>query len=390
MRFRGILKKLSIAICIVTLGLCVVAFGVSLSSENGINHVDSNRSGDVILKEKIFGMTIITGNNIRVDGEIDGTVFVFGNGIDINSNIIGDLICFGNNVRANGEINGNSYLFAQTVEFNGKITRDLIGFGATVSVNKDGMVERDMLAFAATNNMLGNVGGNYTAYGNMSNVDGTVGGDVHIEGNMSVGNNSVIKGGLTQVNDKEDKIADGAKVSGEVKYTYKSYTNGEVSTNRRIWNIIRSFMFSIILGVIIWLLVIFFVPSFIEKGATLLERPLQIVGLGALIFIVVPIVSIIAFITVVGIPIGVIALILYGILIYLSKYITSIVIGNFIVRRFNLKSFHNNFWYVLGAFVVLILLSKVPYLNVILSIACICIAFGVVFYRNYKNAYIGN
>ena len=388
MRFKGILRKLLITICIVTVGLYVVVFGASLSSERGVNHVGS-KSEDLILKEKIFGITVITGNNISVNGEIDGTTLVFGNWIEINSNIVGDLICFGNNVNVNGEIDGNSYLFAQTVKFNGKLTRDLIGFAATVSVGEDGKIERDMLAFAATHNMFGNIGRNYSTYGNLSNVNGAVGGDIHIEGNMSVGDNAVIKGSLTQVNDKEDKVADGARVSGEINYTYKSYEKTEVSMSNRIWNAVKSFIFSIILGVIIWLLVIFFDPSFIEKGMVLLERPLQTVGLGALILVVVPIVSVIIFITIVGIPIGIIALILYGVLIFLSRYLTSIVVGNFIVRRFNLKNFHNNFWYVLGAFAVLILLSKVPYLNVIVTIACICIAFGMVFYRNNKNAYIG-
>lgn len=389
MRFKEFFRKVLIAICIVTMGLTVVAFGVNSSSETGVNHISPNQGSDVVLKEKIFGITVINGNNIRVDEEIDGTALVFGNGIDINSDINGDLICFGNNIKLNGKIDGNSYVFAHTVELNENITRDLFGFAANMSVSDDGSVDRDVVSFASNNNMLGNVGRNYTAYGASSNIDGTIGGNTHVEGGMMVGDNAVIDGSLTQVNNEEDKVSDGARISGEVKYLYKDY-NTEIPLSNRILNTVKSFIFSIVLGIIIWLIVVFLAPSFVEKGITLLEKPVQTIGLGAIIFMVVPIVSIIILFTVVGIPISIIALILYGILIYLSQYLASIVIGNFIVRRFNLKSFHNNFWYVLGTFVILILLSKIPYLGVIISIACICISFGVMFYRSYKkDAYIG-
>ncbi len=385
MRFKLYSKKIMFFVFLFIAVLNFSAFGIN----EGINHITPTQGSDVILNEKVFGITVITGNNININADVDGTALIFGNGINVKSNINGDLLSFGNYIQIDGNVDGNSYLFGNNINLNGKITRDLFGFASSVSITDKAEVLRDAISFSRINDISGNIGRNITTFADSTNIKGTISGNAHVTGSMLIGDNAIIKGNLSQVNDREDKVSNGAQILGESKYTYMNFNGKDITMAQRITEFMRSFIFFVVLGIFIWLLVIFLNPLFIEKGVDLLERPLQTMGVGAIIIIATPIAALITFITIVGIPIGIIGLMVYGILIFLSKFLSSIFIANFVVKRFNLKRFHNNFWYVLGMLVIVGLLSELPYLNAVITIASICIAFGVIFFRNYKNSYVG-
>ncbi|MCL2323072.1 MAG: hypothetical protein FWC47_13340 [Oscillospiraceae bacterium] len=381
-------KKLFVAVCLFALCLGFTVFATNTAS-GGVNFFSPpNQVSDVVLNQKVFGITVITGNNIDVSADIDGTSIVFGNGIDIKGNINGDLISFGNYITMEGSVDGNSYLFGNSISLIGKVSRDFFGFGSNISIKDSAQVLRDVIMFSANNTVTGNVGRNISSYAGTTSLNGSIGGNAYIEGSMNLNSSATINGNLNQVNDKEDSL-NGAKVSGDVKYTYRNPNVNEITMAQRISSTIRSFIFFLILGTVIWLIVIFLKPSFIKKGMDLLEKPLQTIGLGAIILIVAPIAIIITLITIVGIPIGIISAMIYGILIYLSRFLFSIIIANFLVKKLNLKSFHNNFWYVLLTFLIVSILSKIPYLSTILAIAYVCAVFGMVFYKNHKDSYIG-
>jgi hypothetical protein len=63
-------------------------------------------------------------------------------------------------------------------------------------------------------------------------------------------------------------------------------------------------------------------------------NPLSSLGWGALILFVTPIAAIIVCCTVIGLPVGIIALVLYGIAIYLSQIPVALCIGRLIFGRF--------------------------------------------------------
>ncbi len=390
MKYKNFLKKIFVTIIILMASLCCLAYGANTFLENGANVPSSGSSGNIEINEKILGVTFILGNNVNVNEAIDGTVFIFANGINVRNNINGDLMCFGNNIQIEGEVDGNAYFFGQSLNFNGKSTRDLFAFAANIIVSDKAEVLRDIFIGTGNGSINGKIGRNLSSYSGDTNIKGTIGGDVHIEGNMFIDSNSEIKGSLTQKNDKEDAV-NNAKVLGEKKFIYNATREKETySMQNRIYNVVKSLIYFVVVGILIWLIIIFLFPSFIEKGVNLLDRPLQTIGIGAIILIAAPVATIITFITVVGIPIGIIALILYGVLIYLSSFITCVVLANYIARKFNLRSFHNNFWYVLATLMVVGIMQRLPFINIFIGIFCVCVGFGVVFYRGYKENYLAS
>ena len=64
------------------------------------------------------------------------------------------------------------------------------------------------------------------------------------------------------------------------------------------------------------------------------SNPLSSLGWGALILVATPIAAIIVCCTVIGLPAGIISLVLYGIAIYLSQIPVALCIGRLIIGRF--------------------------------------------------------
>src|SRR6185503_14244008 len=78
-----------------------------------------------------------------------------------------------------------------------------------------------------------------------------------------------------------------------------------------------------------------------RAGDSVYNSTLRSLGYGLLFFVAMPIISIIAFITLIGVPIGIILLLSYIILILFATCITSVVASNWLN---NLRNSEFNFW----------------------------------------------
>ncbi|MDD5702847.1 MAG: hypothetical protein PHU23_12455, partial [Dehalococcoidales bacterium] len=67
--------------------------------------------------------------------------------------------------------------------------------------------------------------------------------------------------------------------------------------------------------------------------AAIRDYPLSALGWGALLFFVTPLAALVVMFTVIGIPLGLLALIIWGILLYLSQIPVALLIGWLIVSR---------------------------------------------------------
>jgi hypothetical protein len=116
-----------------------------------------------------------------------------------------------------------------------------------------------------------------------------------------------------------------------------------------------------------------------KAGDTVFNKALKSSGFGLLFFIAVPIAAIIAFITIIGVPVGLLLLFNYIILILLATVITSLVAAHWINNRFNYKwSYWKLVFTALGIFIVLKLISLMPFLGWFIVLLAICMAFGAI------------
>jgi len=132
------------------------------------------------------------------------------------------------------------------------------------------------------------------------------------------------------------------------------------------------------MALLIILIVQYLFSATMKKAAdTVFNKSLTSLGIGFLFCIAVPIAAIIAFVTIIGVPVGLLLLFGYIVLILLATVITSDVAANWFNNRLN-KNW--NFWAIsfvaFGIFIILKLISFTPFVGWLIMILVVCMAFG--------------
>ena len=112
-------------------------------------------------------------------------------------------------------------------------------------------------------------------------------------------------------------------------------------------------------------------------AASIRFRPWLSLGWGAIILCATPIAAIITFITVIGVPVGLIGLTLYGIAIYLSQLVVGLFIGYWIIGYFSKVESRGVLTGALAlGFLILTLLKLIPYIGFPLWLATVLFGIG--------------
>ncbi|MEG0476023.1 MAG: hypothetical protein RR548_10025, partial [Carnobacterium sp.] len=140
--------------------------------------------------------------------------------------------------------------------------------------------------------------------------------------------------------------------------------------------LLMKILFSIIAPLVVWLFVRWIRPEFWPNVAEKIAvSPLRVLGFGALAVVLIPIVSILLMITVIGIPLSFILLALYGVAFYVSKIIFSVFIGFWFQKRFNWSN-ARAFWLFLLGLIILSILGAIPIIGMIVGLVIAFFGMG--------------
>jgi cytoskeletal protein CcmA (bactofilin family) len=282
-------------------------------------------SRDETVKSDLF----ITGARARIDGTVDGDVFFFGQSLDISGHIKGDAIVFGQSVRINGQIDGNIRSFANNLTITGTVGKNVLTFNEVVNLDSAGKVGGSLMAFAQSVGVDGRLGRDLLLMDGETTITGTVDGEVQVKGrNMSIAPSAEVGGPIRYEGDNPASVASGAKLASPVEYTKREHKSQYMEGHYYLWRVIWTAAF-VLFGLVLFLLL----PKFSEETVRAGERFGAPVGLGVLVFFAVPIAAIIACITVVGIPLGVLTFALWILGLFSAEIVVGAVLGNWILGR---------------------------------------------------------
>ena len=297
------------------------------------------RSGETITVasgEIIDDDLYVAGSDIVIDGIIDGDLWAVGSEITINGTVNGSVIAVGQTITVNGEIAHAARLAGETLSINGNIKGDLLAFGGNVNIAGTAKIGGDFLVGARSSRIDGAIAGDIKGGAGEISITNGVGGDVELEvDQLTIASTATVQGNLTYTSDNEADIQSGAQVKGVTTHNIpeaeepakKGIFAGLVSA---LTGKILAFLMILVIGIIIILVT---VRKPISMSDSIRNNTWQTLGWGALILFVTPIAAIIVCFTVVGIPIALIALALWGIALYLSQIPVALCIGRLIIRR---------------------------------------------------------
>jgi hypothetical protein len=351
------MKKRVAILLVALLIMTVTIFSFGDSVIKAANYLKVNEG------ELIKGDFIVAGSEVNNMGTVTGDLIAGTEDFYNNGQVGGDIIVGTNHANIEGEVDGDVRIGAQTLDIGGIIHKNVTAFSNRLIV--DGIVEGSLTAFGNSVIITGEVGGDYRGAMASTSINGIIKGNVDLRTRqIDFGPSAVIEGNLIYRSPHKIIIPEGA-VNGNVKWIeskdteiekekWQSQFNGFGS----IWKILSGVGY-LLIGIVLYLLARRF---FINSGRQIKTKPGLSIGIGFLILIVTPIAALLFMITIIGIPLSLITLIVYGLAIYLTR----LPVAQFISQLISRKDEGSLFTFVIGL-ILLTVAVKIPYAGFVFS-----------------------
>jgi cytoskeletal protein CcmA (bactofilin family) len=273
----------------------------------------------VRIEGRVEGDLVAMADRIRISGEVTGNVVVVGDEIDVEGVVQGSLYAAGDRVQIDGEVRGHVYAAAEDLMLleAGRVGRDAATAGERVRI--EGEVARDLFVAGRTIDVQGRIGRNLLVRGDeVTLLDAaSVGGD--FDARLPEGH--------------APEIAPGASIGGE---RIEGVLDHEGHAHRSRWMRPGFYMRTLVLmasAFLVGMLLHLVRPGLFEHALPAAADFFRELGLGFVTLVVTPVAIAIACVTVVGIPIGLMALFAFVTGLFLSGIVVAALLGQAVLGR---------------------------------------------------------
>jgi cytoskeletal protein CcmA (bactofilin family) len=276
---------------------------------------------------------IFFGQSLRINGAVDGDVIAFGNSVDVNGRVTGDLISFAQSVHVTGEIDGNIRSFSNNLTLSGRVGKNVIAFLEKWSLEPEGKIGGSLTIFAETLSLDGKIGRDLLAFAGFTNLDGSIGGGMDLRGGtLAIGPTAKIDGkALFECQSAKYKpdVSPEAKLASPLEVRIAEPHKEHAAAGAIVWKCIWTaavFLFGVVL--------FFLWPKFAGDAVRSADRYGASFGLGGLVLCGLPIAAVIACVTVVGLALGLTALLTWLlVLLFAAQLIVGAWLGEKLIGR---------------------------------------------------------
>lgn len=335
----------------------------------------------------------ITGGKIVVTEPVVGDLLVAGGSVIINGPVGADLMAAGGNLIINSAVGDDLRAAGGDITLTSSIGGDVMIYGGSVTIPSGVVVEGDIIVGAGTLHLGGTVRGNMRVDAGTVNFSGVVNGDAKVYAEEQINLNGRIEGDtsfaapevvLGQNADFGNNIAYWTKdgemdfgqtpVGGQAIFTPelrqpKSHGSGlraERAVRRGMAAAFGAFFFGTLLSGILAIVlgVLLFKGTFREAGEVLHLNFWKGLGIGILTYLLLPIAAILAIFTLIGIPVGLLFLMLFVFAVIFGRIIAAMAFAAWMERRRVTQWSTGRFILAsLGFFILLKLVNIVPFLG---------------------------
>lgn len=349
---------------------------------------------DIVISQPVYEDLYIAGGNITINASIYGDLIIAGGTIIINDTVTSDILLAGGTVTFNGFVGDDIRCAGGKIHIAKNVTGDVVVTGGHVTIDKTVTIG-GLLASGGDITIDGNINGDVRgAFGDLV-LNGKITGNVDCRGG-SITINGII-GGKSVLSARYILIERNALFNNDVRYwseqspiDFKQHIQSGKATydpSLRIrsdkWyylgaNTFFTLLWYLGMALLMTLIIQYLFSGTMKRAAdTIFNHTLKSLGFGFLFFIAVPIAAVLAFVTVIGVPVGLLLIFSYITLILLATIVISVVTANWINNRYNKKW---NFWRLsfvaFGIFILLKLVFLTPIVGWLILILLACIAFG--------------
>lgn len=257
---------------------------------------------------------IVAADRTHIDGDVDGDLIVWSREVTVNGHIKGDILGFAEELHANGPVDGNIRVFAQSFSLESSVTRNVMAWCRDIDLNEKSTVGGTLTMGGADLNLNGSVGGDALLMGDNIDVDGSMGHDMMIRSaDLSIGPEAQVKGQVKFTGRNQPSVSPSAKLASPVQVTIqKRRYRPDYASPRYYWHEILFWGARFLFGLVILLLA----PGLFLEAQSALKKIGAAAGVGLLFMCAVPVIVVLACLTVVGLGVGIGLMLVYLLILY--------------------------------------------------------------------------
>ncbi len=264
--------------------------------------------------------------SVDIDGTVNGDVIALGRDVRVKGTVKGNLISFAERTEIDGRVEGSVLGTGGSVEIRGQVGRNLYGVAGNVSLEAEGRIDGNAAMFAGEAAIAGAVGKDLTAYSARSTGWGPFtrglfsrGGVIQVLSHARIGRNLSLK-----VDEQTNAVIDTAAMIGGTSHVQVNpvapsrYATASFYVWQTIW-LVGAFLTGLIL--------LRLVPALSRPRLETAQELLMAGGVGFIATVAPPLAAVIAGLTLVGLPLGLMTMGLWGAAVYLSKIVIAAFLG---------------------------------------------------------------
>ena len=341
-------------------------------------------------------------------GEVrEGDLYAAGEAIRVHGRLAGDLVAAGQRVLVDGQVDGDLFAAGRTVDLRGPIgdSTRIVGDQVTVNTTIDG----DLIAGGNRLQLLEStvIRGGLMAAASTLDIEGTVEEDLRAAAGEIVLRGTVL-GDANVIADRLD-LAPGARIDGDLDYRtriplspeaaarvvgavrYEEPTDEDDEDDGSVAGSVLFWSWQTGAALLAGMLAVALSRRLVQELASAIagEATLgALLGFGA--FLIVPVAAAVVMMTVVGLPIGVIAVLLFGVALYVAKLPIAVWVGGRLLARAG-RSGASPYAAMAVGILALYLLFEIPWVGGLLWLAATWLGLGamVLSGRRYLSAGTG-
>ncbi len=345
---------------LVVLGTLGIGVGIALAGTDSATA--SGTSESTIYK---------VGRTVSVSGTVNGDVFCAGQTVTVNATVNGDVLCAGQTVTVNGTVHGSVRLAGQTVTLGATVDRNASVAGQDVTLDSNSKVQGDVSVAGQTATLNGSVGRDVHGSSNTIVVSGPVGRDVWANVNRLRLQNGASIAGNVDYTSPNTLVKSGGTIRGSVSYHVTevhhrnwSMWHGAALAFRLYW-MVSLLVLSVVLAAL-------FPQVFRRWNKVAWTRPWAALLTGFIAMFALPVLMVALFISLVGVPLGLLTLLFWFGASILTAPIAAYYVGSLVFQQAK----RSPVLVILVGSVVLAFVTLVPILGALVTIAAYWLGLG--------------
>jgi len=334
--------------------------------------------------------TFMAGSSVHLDKPVPGDLIAAGGNVDVDAPVAGDAVLVGGNLRVTAKVEQDVYAAGGRVILDAPIGHNLRVAGGQVDMGPMAEVGGNATVAGGRVTLRGPVKGSLQVAGGQVLIDAPVAGDVEsTAGSITLGPNARLAGKLRYRSRDELTRDPAAQVAGTVERALlpglgasspaKHERDGGRADSHRIvgpgwfWTLGLMAIAAVLVGAL--------PVTSLRVADNLRTRPGWSLLWGFIALVCVPVAALILLISIIGIPLALLTLLLYGVLLLVGYVASGVALGQWSLARFKAGAAARKGWRIasaVAAVFVLALLGSVPYVGGFVALAAVLAGIGAI------------